>query len=523
MVTLRKSLKIITPLWIAALVSFGLVGTTRIAISPGLAAPVFQVGETETPTATVTLPPPNTATATQPLPGGTYVRPIVVIRSYSADPNPVTPGENFTLRIDIGNVGDTSARNVVINFTPGDFLPRMTGGVVAMDDIAPGNHSEISQPMTASASLSGQTVATLDATVSYNDNFGNPYSEKFTLSIFLNLPRYGGPQPTATPTPTATPSVLQRAQLVITNYETDTVPLQPGANFNLNLQVENMGNIMAKRVIMIVGGGSTISNGTPGPGGVSGASGEFTNFAPLGASNIQTLGDINAGGMVAATQSLIVNVTTNPGAYPMKISFAYVDDQGFAMVDEQVITLLVYTLPNVDINFYRDPGPLFTFQPNMLPIQMNNLGRKSTVFGNLRVSASSGILENNVILIGALEAGGYYTLDAIFIPEIPGPTELTFTVDYTDDFNMARQITRTLIVEVIDIPPPEENFPPDGGEGGFPPPQAEETFWQKIWRFILGLLGLGSGKPQNTPGIDMPEGMPIDGEGQPIGPPIKGP
>ncbi len=84
-----------------------------------------------------------------------------------------------------------------------------------------------------------------------------------------------------------------------------------------------------QRVTMIVGGGSSgTSSLTPQPGGVSGGGGEFTNFAPVSASNVQTLGDLGAGEAVQAKQDLIVNVSTNPGAYPMKVTFSYLNDNG---------------------------------------------------------------------------------------------------------------------------------------------------------------------------------------------------
>jgi hypothetical protein len=40
-------------------------------------------------------------------------------------------------------------------------------------------------------------------------------------------------------------------------------------------------------------------------------------------------------------------------------------------------------------------------------------------------------------------------------------------------------------------------------------PPAEETFWQKAWRFILGLLGLDSGKSGGEPAPEIsPEEIP---------------
>lgn len=56
------------------------------------------------------------------------------------------------------------------------------------------------------------------------------------------------------------------------------------------------------------------------------------------------------------------------------------------------------------------------------------------------------------------------------------------------------------------------------GEGEFPV-MVEETFWQKTWRFILGLFGLDSSAPTSSD----PGAIPPDGEIMPVQPiPGKG-
>jgi hypothetical protein len=303
---------------------------------------------------------------------------------------------------------------------------------------------------------------------------------------------------------------VKASQLVITSYATSIDPLQPGQQFTITMTVENTGNVRAQRVTMIVGGGSSSgsSNGTPQPGGVSGGSGEFTNFAPVNASNVQTLGDLSPGGMVQASQSLIVNTSTNPGAYPMKVTFSYLNEKSEVINDEQVITLLVYSLPTVDVSFYRPPDPFFVGQPGALPIQVVNLGRRLAVLGTMKIEAPHGTVENGSGLIGSLDAGGYFTLDAMVIPEQSGLMSLSVTIEYTDDFNQARIITESLDIEVIEAmqePILEPGMPGmEGGGEGMPIP-AEENTLQKIWRFVLGLFGLDSAPPPtNDPGI-MPE------------------
>lgn len=437
-----------------------------------------------------------------------FVRPQLVINSYKANVSTVQSGREFKLYLKIGNPGTATALNVQASFTSPDLIPTNTGGVAYLPAIPMYASDEVSQTFLAADSLLGKTVVVIDVTLSYYDDSGTAYSDKFTLSV----PAAGGSSGVYA---TATPTGVKTAQLVITSYTSSVDPLEPGETFKLTMTVENMGNSAAKSVTMIVGGGSSgSSGGTPQPGGVSGGSGEFTNFAPVGTSNIQSLGNIPAGGKLQVSQNLIVNVSTAPGAYPMKITFSYVNDKGEVVDDDQVITLLVYSLPKVDISFYRDPGSLFAGQSNALPIQVVNLGKRTAVLGNMTLSTDNGKMETETALVGSLDAGGYFTFDGSVIPDTAGPLKLTLTIEYTDDFNQPRTITKTLGLTVEEGsagPTLEPGMEGNGGGGGgevLPP--TEETFLQKVWRFILGLFGLDSGTPSTSPAIEGgPTEMPV--------------
>jgi hypothetical protein len=473
-------------------------------------------------TASISEAPIITTTATSEPPSG-YERPVVVVDGYSLSQDTISPGDSFTLYVILYNAGQMYATNVVALFTPGDLIPRDTGGVIAVGEIAPGNHNHFGQPLVLSSTIWSE-VTSINMLVTYTDESGTAFSESFviTLPIYYSYSAVS----TATPTPSPSPTPSSKPQLVITGYATDIIPLQPGYQFKLALDVQNMGNSLAKRVTMVVGGGGATggTGGTQEPGGISATGGDFTNFAPIGASNVQSLGDFAAGYKLTAYQPLIVNVNTNPGAYPLKISFVYIDEQNHVLVDDQVITLLVYRLPQVDINFYQEVSALYAGQPNTLPLQVVNLGRNSVVLGNMKVSGASGQFSNNSILVGALDPGGYFTLDATYIPDQAGPADLVVSIDYTNDFNQAQVITQTLMVDVMEQPiiePPLDK----GQNGGIDVnPPAQETFLQKVWRFILGMIGLDSGAPTAQPtemspiGTSVPE-KPIIIPAQPI----KGP
>jgi hypothetical protein len=490
-----------------------LTAVVPAGFAPGtyIVAVTMASGTIQGPQLTVTEPAP-----TAPVP---IVRPQISVQNYRTKPEDVRYGQNFSLVVKLRNQGESQAFNVQATFTSTDFVPLKNGGVNIVGDLVAGNSVEVDQPMTVANWVSG--VVSVGMALSYTDAAGTAYTENFTLNIRVS----GGGGGSAA---TATPTGVKSSQLVITSYATSVDPLQPGEQFTLTMTIENTGNAGAQRVTMIVGGGSSgggSSDGTPQPGGVSGGSGEFTNFAPVGASNVQTLGDLPEGGAVQARQDLIVNVSTSPGAYPMKVTFSYLNNKGEAVNDEQVITLLVYSLPTVDISFYRPPDPFIVGQPGALPLQVVNLGRRLAVLGTLKVESEGGTIENGTSLVGSLDAGGYFTLDAMVIPEQSGTMTLNVTIDYTDDFNQARTINRTLQIEVMEgfeEPVIEPGTGGGGGGEGFPVP-VEETALQKVWRFVLGLLGLDSAPPSNSdpgivpgpvPGIEEPLPGPKPGTGK---------
>jgi hypothetical protein len=188
----------------------------------------------------------------------------------------------------------------------------------------------------------------------------------------------------------------------------------------------------------------------------------------------------------------------------MRITFSYLNDKNEVINDEQVITLLVYSLPNVEVNFYRPLDPFFVGQPGMLPLQVVNIGKRSAVLGNLDITSESGMIENGTSLIGSLDAGGYFTLDSNFTPEQAGMQVLTVTIEYTDDFNQPRTLTRKLEIEVMDSLE-EPIFDPSIEGGGEFPVMEAETLPQKAWRFVLGLLGLDSAPPAGSEQLIEPE------------------
>jgi hypothetical protein len=300
--------------------------------------------------ATHSIPLTTTAVIPTATPPAGISRPLLVVQSYSAG-GTIESGKDFTLDVAVRNNGQAQANNIIISFESTDFLPLDTGGLRTVSSLVASNSVSVSHAFLAGPDTASKTIGTINATITYSDNAGNSYSDNFTLIVNIKAPVYSGVV-SATRTPTGMP----RPQIMVSKYSTDVDPLQPGSIFNLSLEMRNLGNSEARAVTMILGGGNVeLSGGTPQPG-TTGGSGDTSNFAPLGSSNLYYLGDIPAGGGFSGTQQLIVNVNTNPGAYPLKLSFVYNDVSGNRVVDDQVVTLLVYSLPQIEIGFYQETG-----------------------------------------------------------------------------------------------------------------------------------------------------------------------
>ena len=435
-------------------------------------------------------------------PGENSKRPLLGINTYSTSPKVVKGGQEFTLTFVVENRGMVSAFNNVVTFTGEGFFPRTNSGTQYIQNIEPGGKTTFTQNFLVSDSLAWSEAGTINAAVTYNDSSGKQYTDTLPITIILSPYAYSA---TSTPTPAAKP------QLVVIGNSTDIDPLQPGSIFELTLKVRNLGSSDAKAVTMYLGGGLSFNDaGTPQAGSSSGT--ELTNFAPLGSSNVVVVGDIAKGSEVSIKMKLVVNVTTAPGAYTLKTSFVYTNPNNTRYVDDQVITLLVYSLPQVEVSFYQDPGVLMVGMPNMLPLQVTNLGKKTSILGNMKVTSAGGEVINNVSLVGALDPGGYYTLDSQIIPNQEGPLEIEVVINYTDDFNQAREIKHTLSLEVMPAPV----MTPDPSITDLPTEPLTDTFWSKVGRFFKGLFGLDSGvkeEPQIPAGG---EEIPLDGSSSSI-------
>ena len=208
----------------------------------------------------------------------------------------------------------------------------------------------------------------------------------------------------------------------------------------------------------------------------------------------------------------MVNSDLDPGVYPVNLTFTYSDDDGNDFTDEQIITLLVYLVPSIQVSFYEDPGTYQLGQESTLPIQVVNMDSSDVLLGNITVEVAGATLSNYTTFVGTLESGGSFTMDTDITPNQSGEIPVNVTVEYQDNFKKSKQVTKTLTITVA-----SQNTAGPAGQGlqttGTPQPsgtsaarQTNESIWQILLRFIRGMIGFDSssstGRNRMGPGVN---------------------
>jgi hypothetical protein len=415
------------------------------------------------------------AVSAKPKPG----RPQLVILSVNTEPENLAPGVPFTMTVVVRNVGTGQARRVLLTSGGGDvpFAPVGASNVKALPDLSVGSvHTTTLSLVTSRSAKPG--LYTFGLKLDYDDTASTPNHTTSDQSVALSVAARDIPQP----------------QPVVASYATEPAILTPGSPFTITLTVQNAGEADARRLTASLGGSGTSGSGGSGGQTTTGAG----TFAPLGSGNLKVLGTLAPGATQVVVQAFVVDGAANGGAYTFPIIFEFEDSDGAAKTDTQLISLLVRTIPQLQIGLYQPMAPIFTGQPFQIPLEVLNIGRNRANITTVEITSTDLELQQNSRFFGPLDAGTSDVLDALGIPRQPGRAVATVVVHYIDDFNKPAQLTHELVFEVQEGGPIGPGGPGGPGEPGGPgkpggpgaePPKPTRPLWLRALR---GFLGLGS-------------------------------
>jgi hypothetical protein len=379
-------------------------------------------------------------------------RPQLVIEAAQTEPALLGPGDAFSLTLRLANRGSRTATQVAVGAVSADLaVPASGSNVVVVDRIG------IDQVVTTTLPLVLGEVTqagrlSLEVALDCSDYSGGSYTARQSVGLEVST------------------ALEDRPQLLVAHYGTEPDPLSPGDVLTLTLEVSNVGGGEAQRLTLTLGG----------EGGD-----DLEPFAPIAASNVRFVPRIAAGDMIELVQQLVVDGSAEPGVYSLPVALAYDDTRGTRHSDSQRISLLVHRRPHLQIGFYRSVEVITVDVPFELPVEVINIGRTLVNVSTLEVSSQQLEIQDGSLYLGPLDGGTSGSLEASAVAQEGGTAEVLVTVHYLDDFDQPQMVTRTLTVEVEEpvSVAPEAEASPQEQEGGF---------WDKVLRFLRGLLGLGS-------------------------------
>ncbi|MBL7063350.1 MAG: IPT/TIG domain-containing protein [Anaerolineae bacterium] len=379
-------------------------------------------------------------------------RPQLVIEAARTEPAILGPGDTFSLTLCLANRGDRTATDVLISAASGDLAaPAGGSNVVAVEPVGLNRTVTVTLPLVLSEVTQAGRL-NLEIALDYSDYDGGSYAARQSVGLEVST------------------AMTDRPQLIIAGYRTTPRTLAPGDAFTLTLEVSNVGGGEARRLTLTLGdeGGSGMDP-----------------FAPLHSSNVKFVPHLAAEDTVEVTQQLVVDGGADSGAYSLPVALAFDDARDTRHSDSQLISLLVRRRPHLQIGFYHPVEVATVGVPFELPVEVTNIGRTLVNVSTLEVTSMQLEIQDGSLYLGPLDGGTSGSLEATATAQAGGTAEVLVTVHYLDDFEQPQVVTKTLTVEV-------ENPAEVSAEAGEEAQEQGEGFWDKVLRFLRGLLGLGS-------------------------------
>ncbi len=405
--------------------------------------------------------------------------PRIVIRDAQTSPDPIVPGQPFTLTFSLHNAGDEIAEGVMVSVGEGGpAVPIASGSTQAVGDLYDEETIPLLQRLIVSESTSKGSYNQV-ISIQYQDDQGNSHTIEERVGLTVEELE-------------EEEESTSRPRLTITGYRSEPSSLIPGEMFNLFVDLLNVGDAPARDIRLALGsgrlaeelsGGGTASNPPP--------------FAPLDTSNVKFIPFLGAEEGAAVVQRMIVDGQAPSGAYALEVTFGYRDEDGVDYTAGELVSLLVIRQPHLQIELYQPVAEAMTDEIFAIPVEVINVGQETANVNTVELRSLDLAISDGAMYIGPLDPGTSGLLEAQAVAYRSGDAIAQVIVNYLDDFGHRQQVIQELRFRVS--PPPTPIPMPEGAEaegqmpGAGSPLEGELSFMDKTVRFLKAILGLGVG------------------------------
>jgi len=403
--------------------------------------------------------------------------PRIIIRDARTTPDPIVPGQPFSLTFTLHNAGDGVAEDVLVSVGEGGpAMPVAAGSTQSVGLLGDDGMRELLQRLIVSESTSKGSYSQA-MSIQYEDEEGDSYTTEQRVGLTVAE---------------LEEELTSRPRLTITGYRNEPRLLIPGEMFNLFVDLLNVGEAAAKDIRVALGSGKLaedLSGGGTGP--------SPPPFAPLDTSNVKFIAYLGGKERATVAQRMIVDGQARSGVYTLDITFGYRDEDGVDYTAGEVVSLLVIRQPHLQIELYQPVTEVMTDVLFAIPVEVINVGQETANVNTMELRSLDLEITDGTTYIGPLDPGTSGLLEAQAIAHQSGEAVAQVIINYLDDFGHRQQVIQELRFQVQAPPTPVPTLV-SGAAGeqmrmtGARPGE-ELSLGDKMVRLAKALLGLGVG------------------------------
>lgn len=376
--------------------------------------------------------------------------PNIILKNISVEPNVVTPEGKFQVKITLINSGGKTAKNTKFEFV----------SVGMSNDLAPFSPLQKGSTLYFGDMESGKEI-TKSITFSVSDNANDGVYNILTRIIYENSAIYKEEQRVGVVVSRKEPQ--KNLSLSISSFSVSPYEVSPGENIKVNVVVSNLSDETAYNVTLKIDR-------------VEGSNNLFP-FSPMNSSNINTYIKLLPRNAISSTYSFSVSPDADSGAYNLLLTMGYEDKEGNRYDNTASIGVTILRKPLISIFNLVYPDEVFENESFVISCDIGNTGNFSV--RGIVVFLNGLPVKGGDYYIGTLDTGNFDTYEFEGKIKEKGIYHGEIVVQYVDDSNNIHKEKKDIEIKVVE----KQNEKEEKVE--------KLNFWQKLWRFILSLFGLG--------------------------------
>ncbi|MGC9089039.1 MAG: COG1361 S-layer family protein [Caldisericia bacterium] len=375
--------------------------------------------------------------------------PNLIIKNVSFEPKVLIPDSSFKLNFLISNNGGKIAKNSKIEFSgvgnSSDLYPFSlidTGSLIYIGNIKIDEEKRVTLNLNISKDAK-DGVYNLVFKIYYENDKNFSDTQKIGVTIQKGEPS-------------------KNLNIILSSYIITPDILKPGDNFEIDYTLTNTSKDTAYNITHKI---ERVEN-----------SNTLYPFSPVSMSNINSTRIIQGFNSISSNFKFIISPEAESGNYNLIFAISYEDASGNSYLQTSTVGVMVLRKPVISIFNLVYPDVINIGEKFNISCEIANLGKfpVNGVLVSLEGASTKGVDR----FIGTLDPGISEIYEAEISFDNSNEYNLTLKVQYVDDSNNINIEKRDFKIKVIEGSS-EEKEP------------KRLTLWQRIWRFILSIFGIG--------------------------------